>query len=98
MRRDIEIAGLKNGLFIYSLWSGYRESDYQQAFEGSLKQAGFENYELNTSGHATVPDIARVMTELDPKMIIPIHSMEPYLFIGLSDRVSLMEDGVSFKI
>lgn len=98
MRRDIEIAGLENGLFIYSMWSGYRDSDYQNAFEDSLKRAGFDEYELHTSGHAIPRDIHRVMTELEPKKIIPIHTMEPDSFIGLSDRVSLKEDGKSFDV
>jgi hypothetical protein len=30
MKKDIEIASLQNGLFIYSLWSGYRDNDYQK--------------------------------------------------------------------
>jgi len=95
---DIEIAGLKNGLFIYSMWSGYRDSEYQKEFEEYLNRAGFVADVLHTSGHATISDIRRLITGLEPKQIIPIHTMSPDSFIGLSDRVSLKEDGERFDI
>ena len=37
MEEDLRLTGLSNGLFIYSLWSGYRSSDYQVEFEAFLK-------------------------------------------------------------
>lgn len=98
MRMDIEIADLQNGLFVYSLWSGYRDSEYQKEFEDYLGRVGFIINVLHTSGHATVSDIRRVITGLEPKQIIPIHTMAPNSFLGLSDRVSLKEDGKSFDI
>ncbi|MBS3872245.1 MAG: MBL fold metallo-hydrolase [Firmicutes bacterium] len=98
MRIDIERSGLKDGLFVYSLWTGYRSSAYQQGFEEYLTRAGFSSEILHTSGHATVSDIRRVIAGLEPKQIIPIHTMSPDSFVGLSDRISLKEDGVSFDI
>ena len=98
MMKDFKLAGLQNGLFVYSMWSGYRCSDYQKAFENYLNQAGFTTDELHTSGHASVFDIRRVITELKPKQIIPIHTMTPDSFIGISKRVVLKEDGKIFSI
>lgn len=98
MKRDIELVGLKNGLFVYSLWQGYRDSDYQKKFEDNLKKAGFQAQALHTSGHASVPDIRRVMTELTPKQIIPIHTMTPAAFTDFSERVILEEDGKPFIV
>lgn len=98
MRMDIEIAGLQNGMFVYSLWKGYRDSDYQKEFEDYLDRLGFVADVLHTSGHATVSDIRRVITELEPKKIIPIHTMAPEAFIGLSENVTLKEDGKAFNI
>ena len=98
MCKDIEIAGLQNGLFMYSLWSGYRDSEYQKEFENHLTKSGFTIDVLHTSGHATVPDVKKVIMGLEPKQIIPIHTMAPDLFIGLSDRVFLKEDGEAFYV
>lgn len=98
MRRDIEIACLQNGLFVYSLWNGYRDSEYQREFENCLDRSGFIVDVLHTSGHATVSDIRRVITELEPKQIIPIHTMAPDSFIGISENVVLKEDGKEFSV
>jgi ribonuclease J len=59
MRMDIDRCGLRNGVFIYSLWSGYRYSNYQQSFEKYLKNKGFCLETLHTSGHAAIADIKR---------------------------------------
>jgi ribonuclease J len=67
-------------------------------FEDYLNGAGFSSYVLHTSGHAAVSDIRRVISELKPKQIIPIHTMSPNSFIGLSDRIVLKEDGKMFTI
>ena len=98
MLKDIEKCQLQNGVFIYSMWQGYRQSDYQQRFENYLKHAGFRLQALHTSGHATVIDIKRLAAGLDPKKIIPIHTKNPKLFEGLSDKVEVKEDGVEFDV
>lgn len=63
-----------------------------------MNRSGFTTDVLHTSGHATTSDILRVITELEPKQIIPIHTIAPYSFIGLSKNVVLKEDGKSFNI
>jgi ribonuclease J len=98
MLKDIERCKLQDGVFFYSMWQGYRESDYQQKFEKYLQSSGFKLTTLHTSGHATVSDIQRLMVELEPKKIIPIHTMMPDSFGGLSDKVELKEDGVEFEV
>ena len=98
MEKDIKIAGLQDGLFIYSLWNGYRDNDYQKEFEESLKKSGFVDEAIHTSGHATVADIHKVISALEAKTIIPIHTMEPDSFVDRFENVVLKKDGVSFKI
>lgn len=98
MWRDIEKCELRNGLFLYSMWNGYRDTEYQQKFEASLLDAGFTCKAIHTSGHASVPDIQRLMTGLNPKRIIPIHTMVPSAFMDFSDKVMLQEDGKEFEV
>jgi ribonuclease J len=98
MWRDIEKCELKDGLFLYSMWNGYRDTEYQQKFEASLLGAGFACKAIHTSGHASVPDIQRLMTGLNPKRIIPIHTMVPNAFLDFSDKVMLQEDGNEFEV
>ena len=98
MLKDIKKCGLHDGVFIFSMWQGYRDSEYQQKFEQYLKNVGFELKALHTSGHASVPDIKRLLTGLDPKRIIPIHTMTPKAFMDFSDKTELKEDGKEFNI
>ena len=98
IKSDLERCNLTGGTFIYSMWQGYRDSAYQQSFENWLKARRFRNVFLHTSGHATVSDIRRLMDGLNPKKIIPIHTMLPDAFLDYSDKVELKDDGVAFKI
>lgn len=98
MRMDIEKCGLHDGVFLYSLWSGYRDNAYQQIFEKSLENAGFSLESLHTSGHAAVVDIKRVINGLDPQKLIPIHTMHPDAFCNFSEKTELKDDGVAFEV
>jgi ribonuclease J len=98
MIRDLARCGLHDGLFFYSLWNGYRDAEYQRKFEESLRQSRFDLRALHTSGHATVEDIQRLIHELDPKQVIPIHTMFPETFKEYSNRTVLKEDKVEFEV
>jgi ribonuclease J len=98
MLKDIEKCKLHDGVFIYSMWQGYRDSEYQQKFESYLQDAGFIFKAIHTSGHASVSDIKRLITGLNPKKIIPIHTMVPDAFNDLSDKIELKEDGKEFEV
>lgn len=98
MQRDLERCALQGGSFIYSMWQGYRNSNYQKNFEDYLVETGFGLNFIHTSGHARVEDIKAVMTGLNPKLIIPIHTMFPEAFLDFSDRVQVEEDGMKIKI
>jgi ribonuclease J len=95
---DVEKCGLRDGVFLYSLWEGYRSSAYQQLFEKSLENAGFLLESLHTSGHAPIADIRRVINSLDPKKLIPIHTMYPDAFRDFSEKTELKDDGVAFEV
>lgn len=98
MLKDLKSMGLKNGKFIYSLWQGYRDSDYQKKFEEYLISQGFTCEHLHTSGHATVEDIKKVINKLNPKTILPVHTLSPNRFTETWNNVSLYEDGQEFNI
>ena len=97
MQKDLERCSLLGGYFFYSMWQGYCDSVYQQSFEKWLNEKDFRDIYLHTSGHAKVSDIRRLIDGLQPKKIVPIHTLEPGAFLSYSDKVELQEDGVAFK-
>lgn len=98
MWMDIKKCNLHGGLFIYSMWQGYRDNDYQHRFEDYLTQSGFRQKSIHTSGHASIADIKKIIIGLDPKTIVPIHTMTPAAFSALSGRTELKEDGREFEV
>ena len=94
---DIDRCGLHGGVFLYSLWNGYRNNEYQIIFEKSLEEKGFSLETLHTSGHASVDDIKRVIKELDMQKLVPIHTLHPDIFREFSDRTEIKGDGVTFE-
>jgi ribonuclease J len=95
---DLEKCEFQNGIFIYSMWQGYRENEFQQKLEKHLQKSGFKLMELHASGHASTSDIKRLIAELDPKKVVPIHTMVPNAFLDFSDKTELKEDGNEFEI
>ena len=98
MLRDIEKCDLCNGIFIYSLWQGYRDSVYQRNFEESLANRGFSLISLHTSGHASLNDIKKLIDGVEPKLIIPIHTMMPTAFKDFCGKTKLLEDGEEYEV
>ena len=98
MKKDLERCNLSSGTFIYSMWQGYRDSTYQQSFEKWLNERKFRNIFLHTSGHAKISDIKRLIEGLQPKKIVPIHTMLPDAFLDYSEKVELKNDGVEFEV
>jgi ribonuclease J len=98
MQKDLERFNLSNGIFIYSMWQGYRYSAYQQKFEGWLTERGFKSSFIHTSGHAKVSDIRKLIDGINPRRIVPIHTMQPDAFLEYSDKVVLQNDGAPFEV
>lgn len=98
MKNDILKCNINGGIFIYSLWEGYRESDYQQAFEDVLSNTGFKLVSLHTSGHASISDIKKVVDSLGEKKVVPIHTLEPTAASVVSGKVVLFDDGIEYKV
>ena len=84
---------IRNGLFFYSLWSGYRDEIKQKDFESFLVGRGFTIKAAHTSGHADAETLRLLLSELNPKQIIPIHTFSPERFTEFSDKVRIANDG-----
>ena len=98
MKNDLLKCDFHDGIFIYSLWEGYRESEYQQRFEEALELKGFELNTLHTSGHAAISDIKRLIDSLNPIKVVPIHSMMPESFLDISGKTVLVDDKETITI
>ncbi|HRZ84397.1 MAG TPA: MBL fold metallo-hydrolase RNA specificity domain-containing protein, partial [Candidatus Hydrogenedentes bacterium] len=87
------IPGLHGGTLLYSLWEGYLESDRTATFLKSMEALGITVKNLHTSGHADIPSLQRMTEKLQPKKILPIHTLHPKDYAGLFNfPVEIAED------
>ena len=107
----------KSGSYIYSSFEAFRtemEFDFIRLSnwltQFNLKPWGFnfkENMELkftkgyHASGHLSKSDLEYVISEIDPKWIIPVHTENPDWFIShkeFGDKVVKLTHGEKFKV
>ena len=69
-----------------------------QICTSQVNNIGLQSKSIHTSGHATVKAIKDIITGLNPKRIIPIHTFEPETFLSFSDKVTLEDDGQEIKV
>lgn len=94
-------------IMIYSLWSGYIENPYSDAYDLELaKTANMFGKPItcHTSGHAVPEDLAKLIWIAAPgRAIIPIHTECPEKFDTLCggayrEKMQYLEDGESFLL
>jgi len=87
MCKDLEyLDKLKNGIFIYSLWNGYKTEKQTKDFIEFLVDKGMIEKQIHTSGHADRDALKRMVEVLKPKNLVPIHTFDgdkyEKIFIG----------------
>lgn len=82
-----------------SMWNGYLDES-KAAYNPALAKSVGDDYRyMHTSGHCDMNSLEELITELDPKAIIPIHTDNPRAFADLfCDKwpVILLNDGEYF--
>jgi ribonuclease J len=96
MLGDLEyLQNLNNGVFIYSMWSGYKKEKSTKDFIDALLKKGMTEKEIHTSGHADQEGLKRMVEVLKPKNLVPIHTFEgkEYENVFKNVKVLRLKDG-----
>jgi ribonuclease J len=84
---------ISQAVWIYSMWPGYFEkSPSLQRLKKFFQDSGVTYKCIHTSGHAAMADIKKLVTALNPEIIIPIHSFHTEEFKKFFDNVRLVKD------
>jgi ribonuclease J len=86
------------GVVAWSLWDGYLRDRSGMALTNLLEQHGIKLVHVHTSGHASVPDLRRLVAAIDPKRVVPIHSEAADRFSELFPRVEPHDDGEWWEV
>lgn len=83
---------------IYSYWPGYLEQPRSANVERKVTSAGARFVKAHTSGHMFAEDTAAFLGEMDPKVVIPIHTFNPEAFRRLGRKVRTLNDGEPYEV
>lgn len=76
MQKDLEyINDIDGGNLIYSMWEGYLQKSSTRDFIDYLKSRKFTMYQIHTSGHADTDTLKQMVDAINPKNIVPIHTL-----------------------
>lgn len=97
--KNIQKKFFQNSLLIWSMWEGYKKIDYNKNFLQFLKERGVSDFiDIHTSGHADIETLRRFAKALNPKTIIPIHTLNPEKYNLISEKITMLKDNEEFEI
>jgi ribonuclease J len=63
-----------------------------------LDKFGMEMHQIHCSGHAKGPDLFHIVKEIDAKMLFPIHSECPELYVRATRNMTVVEEGRTYAL
>lgn len=64
----------KGGILFYSMWDGYKSKEDISEFLQFMQTKGVRIVELHTSGHADAETVRKLIRDVNPEYIIPVHT------------------------
>lgn len=85
-----ELVSFEDGVLFYGMWKGYMEDPKLQEFLSFMQDKGLKLHILHTSGHADEMTIDKLIREICPKVIIPVHTENEKWFDRYSDTSEIV--------
>ena len=92
------------GTYIYGKAEPYSEEEAftYERLKNWIKLCGLKMKFAHTSGHCSPEQLSAILKEVCPEILIPIHTENPELFVGLVDdkttRIKLAKEGEKIEI
>jgi ribonuclease J len=92
----------KNADFIYSMSEHFLEGDdneeQRQIWENWMGHFGIGFHKAHCSGHASAADLKQAISEIAPRLLIPIHTQKPEKFNEIYKCVKIVKRGESIRL
>lgn len=85
-----ELLSFDNGVLFYGLWKGYMEQPELQEFLHYMEDKGVKVHILHTSGHADSWTIDKLIQDISPQIIIPIHTENEKWFERYAEKCEII--------
>lgn len=83
---------------LYGYWAGYLKNPDWTELQRQVAGAGGDFIPAHASGHIYAADLRELVTALNPKGVVPIHTFEPHELADICPTVHLLRDGQAFHI
>lgn len=93
MMQELTDSGLLEGAsLIYSMWPGYLD-EQEPRLRDWCAENGVKFEVIHTSGHADLHDLRRLIEAIEPKRLVPIHTLAPDKYPAVGNELYNVEDG-----
>ena len=86
------------GAAVWSLWEGYLRDPSGLRMLAALSEHEVTFSKIHTSGHASVPDLQRLVAAVNPSRVVPMHSEATDRFAELFARVERHPDNEWWQV
>jgi ribonuclease J len=87
-------------IFLYSTSEPHNEEqkiDFQR-LEAWTAHFQLRMFQSHCSGHAYAEDLMRIVSDINPKHLFPVHTEHPALFKQATQNITLIEEGKTYPI
>jgi ribonuclease J len=96
----IDMKPKPGSLYIHSASEPYNEEQIlnQDRVDNWLDRFGMERHQIHCSGHAKGRDLFEIVKAIDAKMLFPIHTEHPEMYVRLTRNMMVVEEGKSYSL
>lgn len=93
-----ELQSFEDGILFYAMWKGYQEKEDMSRFLKYMREQGVRLHTLHTSGHADTKTIEQLIADVNPKIIMPVHTENERWFDIYKDKISVVYKNKEIEI
>jgi ribonuclease J len=96
----IDIKPPHGALYVHSASEPYNEEMVlnQERVDNWLDKFGMERHQIHCSGHAKGPDLFSIVQEIDAKMLFPIHTEHPEMYVRATRKMTVVKEGETYAL
>ena len=83
---------------LYGYWPGYLKNADWVELQKQVTEVGGDFVRAHTSGHIYIADLIDLVTALNAKSVIPIHTFEPQILGYHFPHTILLKDGEEYSL
>jgi len=70
----------------------------QERVDNWLGKFGMERYQIHCSGHAKGADLFSIVKEIGAKMLFPIHTEHPEMYVRATRDMTVVKEGEAYAL